>query len=152
MLKRVMHMRRRRTASILGTAAALILLSIVSAVGEENLDYAQVIQVRATEQAEGLWRFEVTVRHHDEGWDHYADAWQVTDLAGKTLFGERVLAHPHDTEQPFTRSLSGIEIPPETERVRVRAKCNVHGFGGREITVHLNRSRGEGFEVRRLEK
>jgi hypothetical protein len=46
----------------------------------------------------------------DAGWEHYADRWQVLD-AGGTVLGERVLLHPHDTEQPFTRSQSGIEIP-----------------------------------------
>jgi hypothetical protein len=153
MQKLTMNKRVSIVAAVLIAAAALVLLPLVSAVGEQkSLDYAQVVQVRAMEQAEGRWRFDVTVRHHDEGWDHYADAWQVTDVPGENIYGERVLAHPHDTEQPFTRSLSGIVIPPEVDRVRVRAKCNLHGFGSREITVDLNRSKGEGFEVRRLEK
>jgi len=93
-----------------------------------------------------LWTFNTTVRHNDEGWDHYADAWQVVDSAGNVL-AERVLLHPHDTEQPFTRSQSNIEIPPELTTVIVRAKCNVHGFGGQEVVVDLTVDEGEGFEV-----
>ena len=45
----------------------------------------------------------VTVRHNDSGWDHYADVWRVYAPDGR-LFAERILAHPHETEQPFTRS------------------------------------------------
>ena len=113
----------------------------------ENLDFAQVIKVKASQQENGLWRFDVTLRHNDEGWEHYADAWQVVRPTDGKVFGERVLAHPHEHEQPFTRSLSGIAIPQGLSVVTVRAKCNVHGFGGRELRVDLSRSRGDGFEV-----
>ena len=41
---------------------------------ETDLDYAQVISVRAHAEGSGTWRFEVTVEHNDTGWDHYADA------------------------------------------------------------------------------
>jgi hypothetical protein len=115
----------------------------------QDLDYAQVILVRAVQQQENLWRFDVTVRHNDEGWDHYADAWQVVNPSDGSLLGERVLAHPHDHEQPFTRSQSNIEIPRDVTSVQVRARCNVHGFGGREITVDLTRGKGDGFVVSR---
>lgn len=111
-----------------------------------DLNYAQVVFVQATQGSNGLWTFNTTVRHNDEGWDHYADAWQVVDSTGNVL-AERVLAHPHDTEQPFTRSQSNIEIPPNLTTVTVRAKCNIHGFGGQEVIVDLTAGEGEGFEV-----
>jgi len=132
----------------------LVLLTPVFVSGEErqDLDYAQVIRVRAIQQSEDLWRFDVTVRHNDEGWDHYADAWQVVHPADGSVIGERILAHPHEHEQPFTRSQSNIAIPKGVTSVRVRAKCNVHGFGGREITVDLTRPEGEGYGVTRLDR
>jgi hypothetical protein len=111
-----------------------------------DLNYAQVIFVRATQNGDGLWKLDTTVRHNDEGWDHYADAWQVIDSEGNIL-AERILTHPHDTEQPFTRSQSNIEIPSELTTVTVRAKCNVHGFGGQEVVVDFTVGEGEGFEV-----
>jgi len=114
-----------------------------------DLNFAQVEHVKATEVSAGVWRFDVTVRHNDEGWNHYADAWQVLDPHSGKILGERILAHPHDNEQPFTRSQSGIAIPEGLTRVLVRAKCNVHGFGGREILVDLSRKEGEGFQVRK---
>ena len=111
-----------------------------------DLNYAQVIFVKATQSDANLWRFDTTVRHNDEGWDHYADAWQVLDEAGNILT-ERILTHPHDTEKPFTRSQGNIKIPPELTTVLVRAKCNVHGFGGQEVWVDLTTPQGENFEV-----
>ena len=84
----------------------------------------------------GTWRFDVTVRHGDTGWEHYADAWDVLAPDG-TVLGTRELAHPHEREQPFTRSLSGVKIPAGVGEVRLRAHDKVHDYGGREFTVKL---------------
>ncbi|MEO1223194.1 MAG: hypothetical protein AAFX92_03125 [Pseudomonadota bacterium] len=99
---------------------------------------ADVVAVEASQSANGTWRFDVTVAHEDEGWDHYADQWDVLAPDG-TVLGERVLAHPHVTEQPFTRSLSGVVIPPEVDEVTVRARDSVHGYGGAEMTISIER-------------
>jgi hypothetical protein len=82
--------------------------------------------------------FVVTVRHADEGWNHYANAWEVVGPDGSVL-ATRVLRHPHTDEQPFTRELAGVRVPPGVESVRIRARDSVHGFGGREVVVHLDR-------------
>ncbi|KZK98318.1 hypothetical protein [Pseudovibrio sp. Ad26] len=97
---------------------------------------ADVVKADVTPQADGSYRFDVNVRHGDEGWDHYADAWEVLSEDGKVL-AVRVLAHPHVNEQPFTRSLSGVEIPAGMSRVVVRAKDSVHGYGGETVTVEV---------------
>jgi len=68
-----------------------------------------------------------TLRHDDTGWDHYADAWRVVTEDG-TEIGRRVLMHPHENEQPFTRSESGIEIPQGTLKVFIEGQDNVHGL------------------------
>ena len=91
--------------------------------------------------------FDVNVRHADDGWDHYADAWQTVAATAGYLFAERILAHPHTDEQPFTRSFSGVVLPPVTQRVRIRARCNGHGFGRREKVVDLKQPWGDGYEV-----
>ena len=95
---------------------------------------ADVIDVTVTDGGE-KFGFSVTVRHDDTGWDHYANKWEVLDAKGK-LLGERILAHPHVNEQPFTRSGS-ISIPAGVKSVIVRAHDSVHGYGGREMTVEL---------------
>lgn len=62
----------------------------------------------------------------------------LAGLAGEVL-ATRVLHHPHVGEQPFTRSLSGVAIPAGIQRVRVRARDSVYGFGGREPALDLLR-------------
>ena len=104
---------------------------------KQDLDYAQVVYVKAIETGSNTWQFAVSVRHRDEGWDHYANVWQVVHPETGAVIGERVLAHPHDNEQPFTRSLSGIQIPRRLDKVTVRAGCNIHGFGGMEVTLPI---------------
>lgn len=92
----------------------------------------------ATALDDGRFSFSVTVRHADEGWDHYADGYEIVAPDGIVL-GERVLAHPHVEEQPFTRSLSSVEIPASIDTVTVRARDSVHGLGGETVEVSLPR-------------
>ena len=113
-------------------SAGLVIGATSAAVAGE----ADVVKVAVTEPAPGSFRFDVSVRHGDEGWDHYANAWQVLGPDGSVL-GERVLLHPHETEQPFTRGLSGVAIPSEIRTVIIRAKDSVHDFGGKEMRVDL---------------
>jgi hypothetical protein len=86
--------------------------------------------------ARGDFDIEVTVRHADTGWDHYANRWEVLGPQGQIL-ATRTLFHPHVSEQPFTRSLSGVAIPRTTTWVRIRAHDLVHGAAGREVTVSV---------------
>ncbi len=99
---------------------------------------ADVLEVKVACGSERLCRFDVTVRHDDQGWEHYANRWEVLSPEGQVL-ATRVLAHPHDTEQPFTRSLHKVNIPEEVDEVIVRAHDLVHEFGGREMRVSLPR-------------
>ena len=80
--------------------------------------------------------FSVTLEHLDEGWDHYANQWDVITLDGM-LLKSRVLFHPHVDEQPFTRSLSGVVIPEGVERVKIRAKDSKHGYSDAEVIVEI---------------
>ncbi|MFC4669037.1 hypothetical protein ACFO5X_10765 [Seohaeicola nanhaiensis] len=97
---------------------------------------APVIRAVKAEHKGTSWRFDVTVTHPDTGWAHYADAWRIVDAAGNEL-GLRILAHPHETEQPFTRSLSGVEIPEGTTEVWVEGRCLVDGWSGERFPVRL---------------
>ncbi len=99
---------------------------------------ADVLHVEAYREEPGTFRFEVTLRHDDEGWQHYANAWEVVDLDGAVL-ATRTLHHPHVAEQPFTRSLSGVQIEEPIARVEIRARDSVHGYGGRALVVDLPR-------------
>ena len=97
---------------------------------------ADVIDVRARKTAPETYQLDVTVRHADSGWDHYADKWEVLDPSGVVL-GTRVLLHPHVDEQPFIRSLAGLNVPHGIKQVTVRAHDKVHGWRGKTVTITL---------------
>jgi len=120
-----------RLTFILAIIAVFTGLNTVVIAGE-----ADVEEVRAEKTGEGTYRFSVTVRHADAGWDHYANKWDISGPDG-TIFGTRILHHPHENEQPFTRSLGAVEIPQGVKSVIVRAYDSVHADGGREMNVEL---------------
>lgn len=124
--------------SIIKPALGLFISAVlaVALTGPAAAGEADVVGVKATPGSNGTWRFDVTVRHDDAGWDHYADAWDVVGPDG-TVLGTRKLLHPHETEQPFTRSLTGVAIPTDVTTVTIRAHDSVHEYGGAEMTVEL---------------
>ena len=81
--------------------------------------------------------FFVTVKHQDQGWEHFANRWEVLTPDGE-LIATRTLLHPHVNEQPFMRSLSHIKIPVGITNVVVRAHDSVHGYGGKTMNVEVN--------------
>ncbi len=101
--------------------------------GNAEADSPQVEGVKAVHTASG-WRFDVTLRHADTGWDHYADGWGVFTEKGKEL-GYRILAHPHVNEQPFTRSLSAVQIPGTVKQVAIIPHDSVHGTGPKYLFI-----------------
>lgn len=107
--------------------------------GMNTLALAGPVSVEAVtfhKSADGRFRFDVTLRHADAGWDHYADRWEVLAPNGDIL-ATRTLYHPHVDEQPFTRSLSGVTIPDGITIVIVRGHDSVHGYGSQEKRVNL---------------
>jgi len=114
---------------------AAILTTLALGVAPALADPADVLEVEARASG-GAWRFDVTVEHGDTGWEHYADAWRVAGPDG-TIYATRTLLHPHVGEQPFTRSLSGVDIPAGIRVVTVEAHDNVDGWGGAAIEVAL---------------
>lgn len=112
-----------------------------------------VIFVRAVNTGENTWTFHVTVEHPDTGWEDYVDGWDVVLPDGTVIIPNsgdaftRVLLHPHEAEQPFTRSQSNIIIPSNVTTVTVRAHDIVDGWGGQEITLNFEQSEGEGYTI-----
>ncbi|MEM9329745.1 MAG: hypothetical protein AAGA53_00365 [Pseudomonadota bacterium] len=111
------------------SALFMSFLTYASIAGE-----ADVLDVKVRPSGDEF-RFAVTVRHDDTGWDHYADGWEVVGEDG-TVYGKRVLAHPHVDEQPFTRA-GTFKIPDGIKTVIIRAHDSVDAYGGKEIKVAL---------------
>ena len=130
------------------------MLLCISVSAGENAD-ADVVKVEAIDSGAQGWTFHVTVAHPDTGWDDYCNGWDVVADNGVVLkLNEsdqftRLLYHPHETEQPFTRSQSGLKIPQGVEQVTIRAHDIVHGFGGKEVVINLSVNKGDGYVITR---
>ena len=133
-----------------GVFEAFVVTEPAVEMGQGNAD---VISVRAVATAPQTWTFHVTVAHPDTGWEDYADGWDVVTPDGTVLKPDpnspftRLLLHPHETEQPFTRSQSGIVIPAAVTQVTVRAHDLMAGYGGQEVVVDLMADSGVNFKV-----
>ena len=109
--------------------AGLLLLCPVVYAGDVSI-------VEVSVECPNSCTFSVTLKHADQGWDHYADQWDVVTMDGK-LLKSRILHHPHEQEQPFTRSLSGVLIPVGESEVKVRAMDTKHCYSAQEFVVDI---------------
>ena len=132
---------------------ALFLRTTIVATTQEQQLCANVTDVTATKIVDedgnndsSLWTFYVSVTSQETGWDKYANEWRVISCStsssrnsspSREVLGTRVLAHPHVTEQPFTRS-HRIEIPNSVEVVLVEAQDSVLGYCGNQYEYALN--------------
>ncbi len=117
---------------------ALTLAAVLASISTAFAGKADVIAASANKADDGTYTFSVTIKSDDTGWEKYADRWEVVSTDG-TVLGIRVLAHPHEDEQPFTREQSGIKVPEGVTEVTIRAHDKVEGFGGKEVTIPLPR-------------
>jgi len=114
---------------------------------------ADVISVEARNGGSSGWSFRVTVAHPDTGWQDYCNGWDVVTDQGEVLKTNdkdrftRLLFHPHETEQPFTRGQSGLKIPEGVRYLTVRAHDIVDGFGGKEVRIDLQSNSGPGYKI-----
>lgn len=105
----------------------------------------EIVQVVLTSQS-GTWRADVTLKHDDEGWKHYADAWRLVDEKGNEI-GKRTLYHPHVNEQPFTRSLSGFQIPKDKKFIFVEAHDLKHGWSPNRVKIDMGQTSGTKYKI-----
>jgi hypothetical protein len=108
-----------------------VLVAATAVAGE-----ADVIDAKVSRARDGTYNFDVTIRSNDKGWDYYCDAFEVLAPDGKVL-GTRILLHPHEDEQPFTRELYGVRIPPGIDRAIIRARHKPKGYDGKTLVVKL---------------
>ncbi len=106
----------------------LMVLSTLLMLSTTNAGEVSVTAVKVNCNAQRVCDFAVTLSHADSGWEHYANRFEILSPDKKVL-GTRVLHHPHVNEQPFTRSLSGVKVPPALKTVWVQGHDNVHGAG-----------------------
>ena len=131
--------KNRRLRQIIFT---LLLVVFVIPTGFAGAPDANVIDVTVIKSGRDKWTFHVTVEHKDTGWEDYCNGWDVMTEDGVVFKNKaedpftRLLFHPHENEQPFTRSQT-ISIPRDIKTVIVRAHDIVDGFGGKEMLISL---------------
>lgn len=113
---------------------------------------ADVLLVRALQEGETLWRFEVTIQHPDTGAKDRADGWELLLPDDSVVKPDPGATFTQDIDgpiasQPVVHRLSGIEIPTGVAQIRVRAHDSVDGFGGRELVLDMRTSAGPGYEI-----
>lgn len=111
--------------------------TVESTEAAQTLLLPDVIGVEVTDNGNGTYRFDVTISSPYDSNDQYADAWRVLGPDG-TEYGVRILTHPHANEQPFTRSLDGVEIPADVAEVTIEGRDLVNGWGGSTMLTPLN--------------
>lgn len=119
-----------------------ILFACLLALSMANIARANEVKILAADfhhNSNNRWTVDVTLKHDDTGWDHYADEWRLVDDKGNVL-ADRVLFHPHVDEQPFTRGLSNIELPKSISTIYVEAHDKVHGWTPHRLKIDMSKS------------
>lgn len=125
-------------------------LCVMACVFVSNTGVANEVEIVKVmiEPSAHRWTFHVTLKHDDKGWDHYANGWRVVDEDGNEL-GMRKLWHPHEDEQPFTRSLANVLVPKGKTIVYIEASDKVHGWSKQRVRINLKQDKGKRYQIRR---
>lgn len=121
-----------------GFALAVGAIAIGTALSQsaEKDKFPDILAAKVTPRGADVFDFGVTVSSPYDTAERYADAFRVVTKAGAVL-GERILLHDHKDEQPFTRDLHGVRVPPGLASVTVQGRDQKHGWGGKSIDVAL---------------
>jgi hypothetical protein len=104
-------------------------------------EFPDVIAAEALRGQGNSLSIEATISSPYDSPERYADAFRVLDTDGDEL-GVRELAHDHATEQPFSRSLDGIEIA-NAAAVTIQARDSENGWGGATVSIDIPATAGE---------
>jgi hypothetical protein len=111
-------------------------ITVAQPSGPESQKYPDVMKVAVQARSGNLFDFDVTILSPYDTAQRYADAFRVVSSDG-TSYGERILLHDHANEQPFTRELHGVSIPPGVRIVIVQARDKKYGYGGKTVEAVL---------------
>lgn len=111
------------------TSGLISLIATLPVPGRALAGDADVIGAVAHRSSTGRLDLDVTIRSMDTGWDRYADRIEVLTPDG-TVIAVRVLEHPHETEQPFTRDVPQVDVPRGVDTITIRVRFKPSGYDG----------------------
>ena len=122
-------------------AFLLVLISTAfSAHGQSSASTEQrfpdVVAVKVKASGPDRFDFDVTISSPYDTPRRYADGFRVY-TSDNVALGERKLLHDHQDEQPFTRDLHAVKVPPALKKVLVQARDRKFGYGGEVVEVVL---------------
>ncbi len=123
-----------RQGVVLGALLSGVAAMAADAASDQR--YPDVLRVEVRTAGADRFDFDITVSSPYDTPQRYADGMRAMGRDGK-VHGVRKLWHDHAAEQPFTRDLYGVQIPPDVRSVVVQARDQQHGWGGRTVEVAL---------------
>ena len=117
-------------------AILTILISAGFASANDDIQHYPDVLDASVSQHNGRFSFAVTLSSPYDSRERYADAFRVLDPHGRVL-GIRELLHDHASEQPFTRTLTNVQIPPSVTYVTIQGRDQRFGWGGATLQVKL---------------
>ena len=123
-----------RTTVIIVAVTIAMLTGAAYPIDSESQKYPDVTGVKVQARGRNIFDFDITISSPYDNPRRYADAFRVTGTDG-VPYGERQLLHDHADEQPFTRDLYGVYIPPGVSTVVVQARDKKHGYGGKSVQI-----------------
>lgn len=100
--------------------------------------YPDVVDAELERSGGDTWSLAVTISSPYDSPERYADGWRVLAPDG-TVLGEQELMHDHASEQPFTRSQAGLEIPRGIREITIEGRDLKNGYGGDTVTIPVER-------------
>lgn len=125
---------RRQSKVAMLALVAVAFAAQTGAASEQR--YPDVVAVEVRTAGPDRFDFDVTISSPYDTPQRYADGFRIS-APDQVILGERKLLHDHQHEQPFTRDLPGVLIPPAVRTVRVQARDQRYGYGGRTFDVKL---------------
>lgn len=107
-----------------------------AAVTDVDDRFPEVIGAQLVPTGERTYDVVVSISSPYDSPERYADGWRVLDEMGNEL-GSHTLLHDHASEQPFTRTQRGLEIPEGVTRITVEGRDLVNGYGGGTLWIDV---------------
>lgn len=129
----ISHRLRRSLARVVVAAG---LMAAMPSADAATTKYPDVLAAKVQSRGGDTFDFDVEVSSPYDTPQRYADAFRVMGRDG-VVYGQRILDHDHQTEQPFTRDLYGVKIPHGVRTVVIQGRDQASGYGGKTIEVEL---------------